>query len=64
MEYGNLNINVVSENTSRPVEGATIRITGENAQGRTIEEARTNAQGQLNDIEPFTSVHPALRQQK
>ncbi len=51
MEYGNLNINVVSENTSRPVEGATIRITGENAQGRTIEEARTNAQGQLNDIE-------------
>lgn len=51
MEYGKLNVNVVSENTSRPVEGAMIRITAENAQGRTIEEARTNAQGQLNDIE-------------
>ena len=51
MEYGKLNINVISDNTSRPVEGATIRITTENAPGRTIEEARTDAQGQLNNVE-------------
>lgn len=51
MDYGRLNVNVVSENTSRPVEGATVRITTENAPDQTIEEARTDAQGQLNDIE-------------
>lgn len=51
MEYGKLNINVISDNTSRPVEGATIRITTKNAPGRTIEEARTDAQGQLNNVE-------------
>lgn len=51
MEYGKLNVNVVSENTNRPIEGATIRITTENAPDRTIEEARTDAQGQLNNIE-------------
>ena len=51
MEYGKLNINVISDNTSRPVEGATIRITTENAPGQTIEEARTDAQGQLNNVE-------------
>lgn len=51
MEYGKLNVNVISDNTSRPVEGATIRITTENAPGQTIEEARTDAQGQLNNVE-------------
>ena len=51
MEYGKLNVNVVSENTNRPVEGATIRITTENTPDQTIEEARTDAQGQLNNIE-------------
>ena len=51
MEYGKLNINVISDNTSRPVEGDTIRITTENAPGQTIEEARTDAQGQLNNVE-------------
>lgn len=51
MEYGKLNVNVVSESTNRPIEGATVRITTENAPDQTIEQARTNAQGQLNDIE-------------
>lgn len=51
MEYGKLNVNVISDNTSRPVEGATVRITTESAPDRVIEEARTDAQGQLNNIE-------------
>ena len=51
MEYGKLNVNVVSESTNRPIEGATVRITTENAPDQTIEQARTDAQGQLNDIE-------------
>lgn len=51
MEYGKLNVNVVSNNSNRPIQGATIRITTENAPDQTIEEARTDAQGQLNNIE-------------
>lgn len=51
MEYGKLNINVVSENTNYPIPDATVRITSENEPERTIEEANTNSQGQLNDIE-------------
>lgn len=51
MEYGKLNVNVISDNTNRPIEGATVRITTESAPDRIIEEARTDAQGQLNDIE-------------
>ncbi len=50
MEYGTLNINVVSEQNNRPVEGARIRITTENAPDQTVEEASTDSQGQLNDI--------------
>ena len=51
MEYGKLNIHVVSENTNYPISDATVRITSENEPERTIEESNTNQEGQLNDIE-------------
>lgn len=51
MDYGKLNIRVISDNDSRPVSGATVRIVSENEPERTIEEAQTDSQGQLNDIE-------------
>lgn len=51
MEYGNLNIRVVSDNTNYPIPDATVRITSENEPERIIEEALTNEEGQLNDIE-------------
>ena len=50
MEYGKLNIHVVSENTNYPISDATVRITSENEPERTIEESNTNQEGQLNDI--------------
>ncbi len=51
MEYGKLNINVVSTRDNRPVEDATIRITNENEPEQTIEQADTNSEGMLHDIE-------------
>lgn len=51
MEYGKLNIRVVSDNTNYPIPDATVRITSENEPERIIEEALTNEEGQLNDIE-------------
>lgn len=51
MEYGTLNINVVSNRNNRPVEGARVRITTENAPDQSVEEANTDSQGQLNNIE-------------
>lgn len=51
MEYGKLNIRVVSNNTNFPISDATVRITTESEPERTIEEAKTNSEGQLNDIE-------------
>lgn len=51
MEYGKLNVNVVSETDNRPIQNATIRITTENAPDQTIEETNTDNQGQLNDVE-------------
>ena len=51
MEYGKLNVNVVSSDTNYPIPDATVRITSENEPERTIEEAATNSEGQLNDIE-------------
>lgn len=51
MEYGKLNIRVVSDNSGFPIPDATVRITSENEPENTIEEALTNNEGQLNDIE-------------
>ncbi len=51
MEYGKLNVNVVSTRDSRPVNGAKIRITTENEPDKTIEEAAANSEGQLNNVE-------------
>ncbi len=51
MEFGKLNIHVVSENTNYPISDATVRITSENEPERTIEQSNTNQEGQLNDIE-------------
>lgn len=51
MEYGRLNVNVISENGSTPISGATVRITSENEPEQTIEETRTDNQGQVNAIE-------------
>lgn len=51
MEYGKLNINVISDNNSSPISGATVRITNENEPERTIEETVTDNQGQVTEIE-------------
>lgn len=51
MDYGKLNIRVVSDNDNRPISGATVRIVNENEPEQTIEEAQTDNQGQLNNIE-------------
>lgn len=51
MDYGKLNIRVVSDNDNRPISGATVRIINENEPEKTIEEAQTDSQGQLNNIE-------------
>jgi hypothetical protein len=51
MEYGKLNVRVFSDNNNRPLAGATVRIINENEPEKTLEEAKTNAQGQLNGIE-------------
>ena len=51
MEYGKLNIRVVSDNTGFPIPDATVRITSENEPEKTIEEAVTDSEGKLNDIE-------------
>lgn len=51
MEYGKLNIRVVSDNSGFPIPDATVRVTSENEPENTIEEALTNDEGQLNGIE-------------
>lgn len=51
MEYGKLNIRVLSDNDNQPIPGATVRVTSENEPERIIEESLTDNIGQLNDIE-------------
>lgn len=51
MEYGKLNIRVVSDNSGFPIPDATVRVTSENEPENTIEEALTDDEGQLNGIE-------------
>ena len=51
MDYGKLNIHVVSDNSGFPIPDATVQITSENEPENIIEEAVTNNVGQLNDIE-------------
>lgn len=51
MEYGKLNIQVLSDNDNRPIPGATIQIRSENEPERILEESVTDNSGQLNDIE-------------
>ncbi len=51
MDIGRLRVNVTSDNTSLPIEGALVRITNGNDQETTIEETRTNSLGQIDTIE-------------
>lgn len=51
MEYGKLNIRVLSDNDNQPIPGATVRVTSENEPEQIIEESLTDNIGQLNDIE-------------
>lgn len=51
MDYGKLNVNVISDNTNRPISGATVRISSMNEPEQVIEETLTDNQGQLNSIE-------------
>lgn len=51
MDYGKLNVNVISDNTNRPIPGATVRISSMNEPERVIEETITDNQGQLNSVE-------------
>lgn len=51
MDYGKLNIHVVSDNSGFPIPDATVQITSENEPENIIEEAVTNNVGQLNNIE-------------
>ena len=37
MEYGKLNIRVLSDNDNQPIPGATVRVTSENEPERIIE---------------------------
>lgn len=47
MDYGKLNIHVVSDNSGFPIPDATVQITSENEPENIIEEAVTNNVGQL-----------------
>lgn len=51
MDYGKLNVNVISDNTNRPISGATVRISSMNEPEQVIDETITDNQGQLNSIE-------------
>lgn len=51
MEYGKLNIQVLSDNDNRPIPGATVQIRSENEPERILEESVTDNSGQLNGIE-------------
>ena len=47
MNYGKLNIHVVSDNSGFPIPDATVQITSENEPENIIEEAVTNNVGQF-----------------
>ena len=47
MDYGKLNIHVVSDNSGFPIPDATVQITSENEPESIIEEAVTNNVGPL-----------------
>lgn len=47
MEFGKLNVNVVSSQDNVPISGATVRIADINNSENTIEETTTNSQGQI-----------------
>ncbi len=51
MEYGKLRVFVTSERDNRPIEGAVVRITNENAPENTIEQIQTDSSGKTVDIE-------------
>lgn len=50
MDYGKLNIHVVSDNSGFPIPDATVRFISENEPENIIEEAVTNNVGQLNEL--------------
>ncbi len=51
MDYGKLRVYVTSESRNRPIEGAVVRITGENDPKTIIEEAVTDQNGQTPEID-------------
>ncbi len=51
MEYGKLNFQITSSNTNRPLEDVNIRIVNENEPTTTVAQTKTNADGQIEDIE-------------
>lgn len=51
MEYGKLNIHVVSDTNNAPIPGADVQIRSENASGRVMEETITDNQGQAKELE-------------
>ncbi len=51
MEFGKLNVNVVSSQDNTPISGATVRIADINNSENTIEETTTNPQGQIDTLD-------------
>lgn len=50
-DVGKLTVNVTSDTDNKPIEGATVRITSSGQPDQTIEQATTNEEGQIPDIE-------------
>lgn len=51
MDFGRLRVNVTSVTDNRPIDGATVRIVEMNEPENTIEEIRTDSQGQIPAVE-------------
>ncbi len=50
MDYGNLLVNVTSDNTNLPIAGASVEITSENEPEQVIEQTTTNNSGQIDEL--------------
>lgn len=50
MDYGNLLVNVTSDNTNLPIAGASVEITSENEPEQIIEQTTTNNSGQIDEL--------------
>ncbi len=50
MDYGNLLVNVTSDNTNLPIAGASVEIASENEPEQIIEQTTTNNSGQIDEL--------------